>query len=126
MRIGRRAVRASLLALATPMCLAAGCPFRQSDRAPEAEAWTEEVFLRVGESAEVDDGRLVVTVLTVDAGSRIGSVAVRLATDGRSADEELEVVRNAPFSEAARLEPYVIRVLGYPGVDSARLQITRE
>ncbi len=126
MRIERRAFRAALLPLAIAPCLAAGCPFRQSDRAPGAEAWTEEVFLRVGESAGVDGGRLDVTVLTVEAGSRIGTVAVRLATDGRSSDQELEVVRNAPFSEAARLEPYVVRVLGYPGVDSARLQITRE
>ncbi|MGH7558233.1 MAG: hypothetical protein ACREMD_10750 [Gemmatimonadota bacterium] len=127
MRIGGNVGRAALLALAAPVCLGAGCPFEQSDRVPEAETWTEEVFLRVGESAEVDDGQLVVTVLTVDAGSRLGTVTVRLAgADGRSTEEVIDVVRNALLSEAARLEPYAVRVMGFPGVDSARLQVSRE
>ena len=121
------AVRFGIALLVVVPSLGAGCPFRQSDRAPEPEVWKEEVFLRVGESAEVDEGALVVTLLTVDAGNRLGTVGVRLAgADGRSTEETLQVIRNAPLSEAARLEPYAVRVVGYPGVDSARLQVTRE
>lgn len=119
--------RLTLATMAGLVSLGAGCPFRQSDRAPESEAWTEEVQLRNGESAEVDGGQLVVTLLTVDVGRRLGTVEVRLATaDGRSAEETIDVVRNVLLSEAARLEPYAVRVMGYPGVDSARLQVARE
>ena len=120
-------IRAAIAALFALACLGAGCPLRQSDRAPEEEVWKEEVFLRVGQSAEVDGGKLAVTLLTVDAGNRLGTVSLRLAgADGRSTEETLQVVRNAPFSEAARLDPYVVRVVGYPGVDSARFAVTRE
>lgn len=127
MRLRWGRVRIIVVAFVGLLSLGAGCPFRQSDRAPEAEAWTEEVQLRVGESAEVDGGQLVVTVLTIDAGNRLGTVAVRLAVaDGRSTEETIDVVRNVRLSEAARLEPYAVRVVGYPGVDSARFQIARE
>ncbi|MGH7571349.1 MAG: hypothetical protein ACREMK_05845 [Gemmatimonadota bacterium] len=127
MRVQAGLVRIGIVVLSAFVSLAAGCPFRQSERTPEAEAWTEEVFLRVGESAEADGGQLVVTVVTVDAGSRLGTVTVRLAgADGRSTEEAIDVVRNTLLSEAVHLEPYAVRVMGYPGVDSARLQVTRE
>lgn len=113
------------MALAGLVSLGAGCPLRQSDREPEA--WTEEVRLRVGESAEADEGRLVITLLSVVPGNRLGTVGIRLASpDGRSAEEEVQVVRNTLLSSAARLGPYAVRVMGYPGVDSARFQVARE
>jgi hypothetical protein len=38
----------------------------------------------------------------------------------------MEAVRNQNYSEAFRLEPFAVRVVEYPGVDSARLVVTRE
>ena len=107
---------------------AAGCPLRQSDREPSpGEVPVEEVRLRVGESAEVADGELQVSLEALDYGNRITEVTLRLAgPDGRSVEETIEVVRNARLSQAVRLVPYAVRVVGFPGVDSALLQVTRE
>lgn len=107
---------------------AAGCPFRQSDREPSrGETPVEEVRLRVGESAHVAGGALEVSLQALDYGNRIANLTVRLAgSDGRSVVETIEAIRNAQLSQAVRLEPYVVRVVGFPGVDSALFQVTRE
>lgn len=121
-------LRVVAVALGALVVAAAGCPLRQSDREPSVgETPIEEVRLRVGESAEVADGALVVSLQALDHGNRISKLTLRLAgPDGRSVEETIETVRNARLSEAVRLEPYAVRVVGYPGVDSALLQVTRE
>ena len=107
---------------------AISCAFRQNERAERVESGpSEEVFLREGESASVLDDQVVVTLADVDPGNRIAEVTVRLATpDGQSGAGTVEAVRNQNYSEAFRLEPFAVRVVEYPGVDSARLIVTRE
>ncbi|HET6362261.1 MAG TPA: hypothetical protein VFH11_09390 [Gemmatimonadota bacterium] len=107
---------------------ALACAIRQEERADRVESGpSEEVFLREGESAPVLDGQVVVTLADVEPGNRIAEVTVRLATpDGQSTAGTVEVVRNQNYSEAMRLEPFAVRVVEYPGVDSARLVVTRE
>lgn len=104
------------------------CAVRQSERADRVESGpSEEVFLREGESAPVLDGQVVVTLADVEPGNRIAEVTLRLATpDGQSSAGTVEVVRNQNYSEALRLAPFAVRVVEYPGVDSAHLVITRE
>ena len=104
------------------------CAVRQSERADRVESGpSEEVFLREGESAPVLDGQVVVTLADVEPGNRIAEVTLRLATpDGQSSAGTVEVVRNQNYSEALRLAPFAVRVVEYPGVDSAYLVITRE
>ena len=104
------------------------CAFRQSERADRVDSGPrEEIFLREGESASVLDGQLIVTLADVEPGNRIAEVTLRLATpDGQSSAGTLEAVRNQNYSEAMRLEPFAVRVVEYPGVDSARLVVTRE
>ncbi len=108
--------------------VAASCAFRQGERADRVDSGpSEEVFLREGESASVLDGQLVVTLADVEPGNRIAEVTIRLATaDGQSSAGTVEAVRNQNYSEALRLEPFAVRVVEYPGVDSARLVVTRE
>ena len=108
--------------------VALACAIRQEERADRVESGpSEEVFLREGESAPVLDGQVVVTLADVEPGNRIAEVTVRLATpDGQSTAGTVEVVRNQNYSEAMRLEPFAVRVVEYPGVDSARLVVTRE
>lgn len=121
-------LRVAALALVVLVAGAAGCPLRQSDREPSTgETAVEEVHLRVGESAEVAGGGLVVSLQALDHGNRISELTLRLAApDGQSVEETVEAVRNARLSSAVRLPPYAVRVVGYPGVDSALLQVTRE
>lgn len=104
------------------------CAFRQNERADRVESGpSEEVFLREGESASVLEDQLVVTLADVEPGNRIAEVTLRLvAAGGASSVGTVEAVRNQNYSEALRLEPFAVRVVEYPGVDSARLIVTRE
>lgn len=106
----------------------AACGFNQRERAERVESGpSEEVFLREGESAPVLEGQVIVTLADVEPGNSIAEVTLRLATpDGGSTVGTIEVVRNQNFSEALRLSPYAVRVVEYPGVDSAHLVVTRE
>ena len=124
----RALLRLVVVVLVAFAACAAGCPFRQSDReASPGETPLEEVRLRVGESAQVAGGSLEVSLQALDYGNRIAELTLRLTgSDGRSVEETIEAIRNARLSEAVRLEPYAVRVVGFPGVDSALLQVTRE
>lgn len=108
--------------------LATACGIRQGQRAERvASGPSEEVFLREGQSAAVLDDQVSITLVDVEPGNRIAEITIRLATpDGTSNVGTIEAVRNQEFSEALRLEPYAVRVVEYPGVDSARLVVTRE
>jgi hypothetical protein len=110
------------------LCVMSACAFRQNERAEHVQSGpSEEVFLREGQSASVLEDQVAVTLVDVEPGNRIAEVTIRLATgDGGSSVGTVEVVRNQNYSEALRLEPYAVRVVEYPGVDSARLVITRE
>ncbi|HUP00664.1 MAG TPA: hypothetical protein VM737_03980 [Gemmatimonadota bacterium] len=124
----RRAARCAGGLVGLYVLMAAGCPFRQSDRSPGEAAWSEEVFLRVGDEASVDAGALSVALIALDPGSRIAEVTLRLtlAGAGDSVVETVDAVRNAQHSEAVRLGGYTARVRGFPGVDSATLVVARE
>lgn len=108
--------------------LATACGIRQSQRAERVESGpSEEVFLREGQSASVLDEQVSITLVDVEPGNRIAEITIRLATpDGTSNVGTIEAVRNQNFSEALRLDPYAVRVVEYPGVDSAHLVVTRE
>jgi hypothetical protein len=105
-----------------------GCAVRQNERAESVRSGpSEEVFLREGQSASLLDEQVVVTLADVEPGNRIAEVTIRLATpDGGSTVGTVEVVRNQNYSEALHLEPFAARVVEFPGVDSARLVVTRE
>lgn len=122
--IGVRYVCVCALVVAT----LTACGIRQNERAERVESGpSEEVFLREGESATVLEGQVIVTLADVEPGNTIAEVTLRLATaDGGSTAGTVEVVRNQNFSEALRLSPYAVRVVEYPGVDSAHLVVTRE
>lgn len=127
MKAVREVVRIFLVAVTLYSALGAGCPFRQSDRDLEGAGWTQEVHLRVGESATVDEGRLIVSVPALEPGNRIANVTIRLQSPGgESVEEAVQVVRNATYSETVRLGAHAARVKGFPGVDSATLLVTRE
>lgn len=113
---------------ALAVTLLSSCSVRQNERAESVESGpSEEVFLREGESASVLDDLVVVTLADVEPGNRIAEVTLRLATpDGGSNAGTVEVVRNQNYSEALRLEHFAVRVVEFPGVDSARLVVTRE
>jgi hypothetical protein len=104
------------------------CAIRQNQRAERvASGPSEQVFLREGESSTLLDGSVIVTLVDVEPGNRIAKVTVRMAaSDGGSAVGTVEAVRNQNFSSAFRLEPFAVRVVEYPGVDSATLIVTRE
>jgi len=107
---------------------ATSCAFRQNVRADRVESGPrEEVFLREGQSASVLDDQVVVTLADVEPGNRIAEVTIRLATPGgESSAGTIEAVRNQNYSEALRLDLFAVRVVEFPGVDSARLIVTRE
>jgi hypothetical protein len=107
---------------------ASSCAFRQNERADRVDSGpSEEVFLREGQSASVLEDQIVVTLADVEPGNRIAEVTIRLATPGgESSVGTVEVVRNQNYSEALRLDSFAVRVVEYPGVDSARLVVTRE
>ncbi|MGH7567263.1 MAG: hypothetical protein ACREK2_10580 [Gemmatimonadota bacterium] len=115
-------------ACALAVSVLSSCAVRQQERAERVESGpSEEVFLREGESASVLEDQVVVTLADVEPGNRIAEVTIRLATpDGGSSAGTVEVVRNQNYSEALRLEPFAARVVEFPGVDSARLVVTRE
>lgn len=104
------------------------CAVRQRERAERvASGPSEELFLREGQSAPVLEGQVVVTLVDVEPGNRIAQVTLRLATpEGGSSAGTVEAVRNQNYSPALRLEPFAVRVVEFPGVDSANLIVTRE
>ena len=118
-----RYVRVCAIALLT-----LSCAVRQQERADRVDSGpSEEVFLREGQSATVLEGQVIVTLADVEPGNRIAEGTIRRATpDGQSSAGTVKAVRNQNYSEAFRLEPYAVRVVEYPGVDSARLVVTRE
>lgn len=118
-------LRAIPVLLAAGLVTAAGCPLRQSDREPDRATWSEEIFLRVGEETPVDEGRLTVRLPLMDRGDVISRVTIRLTASSQTVEETVQAVRNTDYSEAVRLEPYAVRIIGYPGVDSARLLVER-
>ena len=107
---------------------ALSCAFRQNERADRVESGpSEEVFLREGQSASVLEDQIVVTLADVEPGNRIAEVTIRLARPGgESSVGTVEAIRNQNYSEALRLDPFAVRVVEFPGVDSARLVVTRE
>ena len=110
------------------MVVISSCAFRQNERADRvASGPSEQVFLREGQSSPALEGEVVLTLVDVEPGNRIAKVTVRLATpDGGSSVGTVEVVRNQNYSSAYRLEPFAVRVVEFPGVDSATLIVTRE
>ncbi len=119
-----RSLAAGLLAV---VMIGAACPRSQEDRRPDAEEWQEEVFLRVGDSAEVDSGSLLVAMPVYEPGDRVAFVTIELKNaSGEEARDRIKVVRQTDLSKAVRLAPYVVRVIGFPGADSARFLVYRE
>ncbi len=122
-----RSMRNALFAVAAvAFALAAACPNRQSARAPESDAWREEVDLHTGQSASVDDGGLTITLESVDVGNRVGYAYLRLEPrGGESVQARIEAVYGARFSDEAKAGPYEVRLKGYPGADSATLVVDK-
>lgn len=119
----RSLVAGSLVAI----MIGAACPRSQEDRRPDTEQWQEEIFLRAGDSAEVDDGRLLVAMPVYEPGDRVAFVTIELKNaSGEEARDRIKVVRQTDLSSAVRLTPYVVRVIGFPGADSARFLVYRE
>jgi len=113
---------------ALAVLVVSACAVRQRERAEQvASGPSEEVFLKEGQSSPVHAGQVIVTLVDVEPGNRIAEVTLRLATpDGGSSVGTVEAVRNQNYSPAVRLEPYAVRVVEYPGVDSATVIVTRE
>jgi len=109
------------------LMLGAACPRSQEDRRPGADVWQEEIFLRVGDSADVDGGGLLVGMPIYEPGDRVAFVTIELKNaSGEEVRERVKVVRQTDFSDAVRLAPYVVRVIGFPGADSARFLVYKE
>ena len=109
------------------LMLGAACPRSQEDRRPGADVWQEEIFLRVGDSAEVDGGSLLVGMPVYEPGDRVAFVTIELKNaSGEAVRERIKVFRQTDLSNAVRLAPYVVRVIEFPGADSARFLVYRE
>jgi hypothetical protein len=109
------------------LMLGAACPRSQEGRRPGTDVWQEEVFLRVGDSAEVDGGSLLVGMPVYEPGDRVAFVTIELKNaSGEEVRERVKVLRQPDLSNAVRLAPYAVRVIGYPGADSARFLVYRE
>lgn len=109
------------------LMIGAACPRSQDDRRPPADVWQEEIFLRVGDSAEIDDGSLLVAMPVYEPGDRVAFVTIELKdASGEEVRDRVKVVRQTDLSNAVRLAPYVVRVIGFPGADSARFLVYRE
>jgi hypothetical protein len=119
-----RGLAASLL---VAVILGAACPREEEKRRPPADVWQEEIFLRAGDSAEVDGGSLLVAMPVFEPGDRVAFVTIELKNaSGEEVRERMKIVRQTQLSEAVRLTPYVVRVIGFPGADSARFLVYRE
>jgi hypothetical protein len=107
--------------------IGAACPREEERRRPPADVWHEEIFLRVGDSAEVDGGSLLMAMPVYEPGDRVAFVTIELKNaSGEEVRERIKVVRQTDLSTAVRLAPYVARVIGFPGADSARFLVYRE
>ena len=104
------------------------CAVRQRERAERvASGPSEQVFLREGQSSPALEDQVIVTLVDVEPGNRIAQVTLRLATPGGgSSAGTVEAVRNQNYSPAIYLEPFAVRVVEFPGVDSATVIVTRE
>lgn len=119
--------RFGFLLVATVTTMGAGCPVQQGEREPEVEDWRQEIYLRSGETEQVDGGQLAITLHAVEGGRRLAFVTLRLEkSSGESIEEQVKQARNVELSQALRLEPYAVRIVGFPGVDSAQLLVIRE
>jgi hypothetical protein len=120
-------IRGLATSLLVVMMIGAACPRTGEQRRPGADDWQEEVFLRAGDSAEVDDGSLLVAMPVYEPGDRVAFVTIELKNaSGEEARDRIKVVRQTDLSKAIRLAPYVVRVIGFPGADSARFLVYRE
>ncbi len=120
-------LRSLAAGLLVAVMLGAACPRTEDSRRPPADVWQEEIFLRAGDSSEVDSGNLLVAMPVYEPGDRVAFVTIELKNaSGEETRERIKVVRQTDLSEAVRLTPYVVRVIGYPGADSARFLVYRE
>lgn len=120
-------IRLAGIIVVAGLTMAAGCPTEQQRRVGEA-AWNEEVVLRTGDRAVLDEQRFAVTVEGINTVERFSHVALllELFQTGEFVQDTIRTVWNAELSSASRLPPYSVRVKGFPGADTATLIVFRE
>jgi hypothetical protein len=106
--------------------LASSCPRQQelrSDRVPDDAL---RVTLRTGEHVFFEGDRVIVTLMEIRHGGEFAYVKIRLDVGEEVVESRVTATRQGDLTQAVRLDPYSIRVEGYPGVDSATLVIVDE
>lgn len=79
----------------------------------------ERARVVLGETISLHDGRLRVTFAEMERGGSFADVVLVIETGEASVTDEVTVVRQSEFSNPVRLPGWVVRIEGFPGVDSA-------
>lgn len=118
-------MRLLLLLIVATTTLAAACPARH-EAVDEVPADARRARVAVGETVELDEGRLRVTLVEMERGGTFADVTLAVEADGASVTDEVTVVRQNDYSDPVRVDGWTVRVAGFPGIDSANLVVWRE
>lgn len=113
----RPLIRFLLLVLGTATTLAAACPARSP--LEEVPPGAERARVVLGETLSLHDGRLRVTFAEMERGGSFADVVLVIESGEASVTDEVTVVRQSEYSNPVRLPGWVVRIEGFPGVDSA-------
>lgn len=112
-------LRYALAVLGVFAVLGAACPVQEGGWVEQTPDDAIRLSIREGESATVFDGRLQITFLRQERGGSFSKVTMRLDAGGETTTGTVVAVRQTDQSDVVRLEPFAVRVLDFPGVDSA-------
>lgn len=113
-------MRLPLLLLISATTLAAACP-AQRDTVDEVPVDARRAVVTLGETVELHDGRIRVTFLEMERGGSFADVTLEMVAGGASVTDEITAVRQREHSDPVRVGGWIVRIEGFPGVDSVRL-----
>lgn len=103
-----------------------GCPVNQRGRQIANPQWMDEFRLHAGETVTIEDGSVTLTLTELEPGDRVAFATILLRRPtGDQSEERIKVVRNADLSVAVTVDPYIAQIVGFPGVDTALIRVTR-
>lgn len=113
-------MRLPLLLLIAATTLAAACP-AQRDTVDEVPGDARRAVVTLGETVELHEGRVRVTLVEMERGGSFADVTLEVVAGGDSVIDEITAVRQRDYSDPVRVGGWIVRIEGFPGVDSARL-----
>lgn len=106
--------------------LASSCPRQQELRADRVPDDADRIALRTGEHAMFEGDRVIVTLVEIRHGGEFAYITIRLDVGEEVVESRVTATRQGDLTQAVRLDPYSVRVEGYPGIDSATLVVVDE